>query len=41
MAVPLLPFVTTTGAAVWNSCVNAFNLAFGRTIAIPYWSQQI
>ena len=32
MAVPLLPFVTTTGAAVWNSCVNAFNLAFGRTM---------
>ena len=41
MAVPLLPFVTTTGAAVWNSCVNAFNLAFGRTMPKNLEGQQL
>ena len=41
MPVPLLPLVTTAGSAVWNSCVNAFNSTFGRTMTKKLEGQQL
>ncbi|MDE5109826.1 MAG: hypothetical protein O4753_00635, partial [Trichodesmium sp. St7_bin2_1] len=41
MSVPLLPLVTTAGSAVWNSCVNAFNSTFGRTMTKKLEGQQL
>ena len=41
MPVPLLPLVTTAGATVWNSCINAFNSTFGRTMPKKLEGQQL